>query len=480
MTNQQVSQDYLKDITGKLAFPNFDELIKNEGLLGLLPENIAKYAKKVKELEDDGVHQYLCNIGKAPNNCKVAKAIADREKERYVGYVQWDDKPIKLLYSVNGHLEERDIVRKQKVKPIPLSETRKGIGKKERGSNLGRTVVGQGLRVRPAGTFLKRSVDEDRKGDNRQLFEDAVNGKGNLSIGDRAVLFNADGSITTGANNIRDKAVGIERSSNIPSESANSGAIPKKIKNATPYKTSQHPNKSRLAKTNDLAGGVAALGGIAAVMGVVALLLPQHFVTSAITFLTSITTFFTNVNNAVNTYLTVVDALLGIFGIKNSGKAMKGFITQIVDNALGKENVQAVKSAFASGINTIAVTTKLLEKTQSMANNTDNKVDEFALKLGAVNNAMGSAGLIPVELMATSKSIDMLVEKRTADNEDLKDNLTELTKEIKTKEQTKEDIKTEEKASVEAQTKKDKDLKDILGLLDNVKVDTSAIKVGDL
>ena len=481
MSNNQAAKHYLNDINGDLPFPDFEELIKDEGLLGILPENIQKYSDKIDKDEDDGVHSYLCNIDKAPSSCGVNKAIAARDKNRLVGYVQWNTRsPVKLLYSVDGHIVERDIARKQKVKPIPLAKTRAGLSKTQRSNNLGRTVTGQGLTNKPAGTFLTRSIDVNRKGDSRQLFRDAVEGKGNLSIGDRAVLFNQDGSITTGANNIRDNAVANERSANIATESINHGSIPEKVKPATPYKTSNHPNKARLAKTNDLAGGVAALGGIAAMIGIISLLLPQHFITSAITFLTSITTFFTNVNNAVNTYLTVVDALLGIFGIKGSGKAVKGFITKIVDNALGKENVQAIKNAFSQGINSIAVTTKLLEKTQAIANNTDNKIDEVALKLGAVNNAMGEAGLIPPELMATSASIDTLVEKRTKNNEDLADNLTALTAEIKDKEETNKELKDEKETRDKATVKKAKDLDDVKGLLDGVKTDASKIDISTL
>lgn len=483
MTKQQVSPDYLKDITGNLELPNFDELIKTEGLLGLVPENISKYLDKIDKAEDDAVHQYLCNIDKAPNNCAVAAGITNRDEGKVIGFVSWGvDKPMKLLYLVNGRIlidegiSDSLFIRKQKVKPIALADIRKGIGKKERGSNLGRTVVGQGLNLSANGTYFTRSIKQDRKGDKSKLFKDAVNGVGNLSIGDRAVLFNQDGSITTGANNIRDNAIAIERSSNIPSESVSNGSIPRRIKPATPYKTSRHPNKSRLAKTNDVAGGVAALGGIAAMVGVIALLLPQHFVTSAITFLTSITTFFTNVNNAVNTYLTVVDALLSIFGIKGSGAAVKGFVTQIVDNALGgKENVQQVKNAFASGINTIAVTTKLLEKTQSMANNTDDLVDEVAIRLGAVNNAMGAAGLIPPELMSTSKGIEDLVAIRSVGDEAFTENLTALTSEISTNDESEKLAIDEQKTRERLRAKIDKDLGDVLKLVDAV--GTNAIKI---
>lgn len=471
MTNTaNVSKSYLADITGKLDYPDIDKLVEEVGLKNLLPESVSNYVDELSDYEDKAVHSYLCNIDKSPTGCGTAKLIAAREKGRFVGWVQWDLKaPKRLLYSGNGTLYD-----------LPLPPNRKQAGKGLKGNNLRASVIGQGITNKPKGTHYQRSVKPDRKGDDKQLFRDAVEGKGKLSIGDRAVLFNADGSVTTGVNNIRDKAVANERSSNIPSESANTGSIPAKVQKAKPYKTSNHPNKSRIAKTNDLAGGIAALGGIAGLTAIVALLMPMHFITSAITFLTSITTFFTNVNNAANTYLTVVDALLGIFKVKTSSKALKVFIQNIADNALGKENVQEIKNAFGKGINSIAVTTKLLEKTQSLVAGTNNKVDEVAVRLGTLNNSMGEAGLIPAELMATSTAVDELVEKRTKDNEDLAENITQLTSEIKDKTESTKLLKEEQDARDVIKKKQTKDLDDLKGLLDVAKTDVSKIDVNKL
>jgi hypothetical protein len=471
MTNTaNVAKHYLADVTGSLDYPDLDKLVKEVGLKNLLPESVSKYVDELSDYEDKAIHSYLCNIDKSPTSCGVAKLIAKREAGRFVGWVQWDLKaPKRLLYSSNGTLYD-----------LPLPPNRQQAGKGLKGDNLRASVIGQGARNKPKGTHYQRSVKPDRKGDDKQLFKDAVEGKGNLSIGDRAVLFNADGSVTTGVNNIRDNAVANERSSNIPSESANTGSIPAKVQKAKPYKTSNHPNKSRIAKTNDLAGGIAALGGISALVGIISLLLPMHFITSAITFLTSITTFFTNVNNAANTYLTVVDALLGLFKIKNSTKALKVFIQEIADNALGKENVQEVKNAFGKGINTIAVTTKLLEKTQSLVSGTNNKVDELTIRLAGLNNSMGEVGLIPPELMATSTAVDELVEKRTKDNEDLGENITQLTSEIKDKTESTKLLKDEQEARDVIKKKQAKDLDDVKGLLDVAKTDVSKIDVSKL
>lgn len=474
---------FLKDITGEQPLPSLDELLKSVGLKDLTPPSVGKYIDDVAKLEEDGVHQYLCNIGKAPQgeNCNVSKAIAAREKDRYVGWVQWDtSKPKRLLYIENGRLVERaEIVRKQRVKPLNLRPSRfNKYGRELRSNNLAGTVTGQGLNNKPTGTFLKRSVKTDRK--SQDNFIEAVNGKDGTSIGSRAVLFNQDGSITTGADNIRNTAIGRERSGNIPTETISNGSIPKKIKSATAYKTSDHPNKSKIAGTNDFAGGIAAIGGVAALAGVLALLMPLHFVTSAITFLTAITTFFTNVNNATDTFLKVSDSLLGIFGIKKSGDKFKLFIAQIVDNALGKKNVQAVKDAFASGINSLAVTTKLLEKVRSMKSGTDDKVDQLALSLGVLNNSMGTAGLIPPELMPTSKAIDELVASRTKDDEALKDGITLLTSELKDNKEAEKSLKAEQELRDKIKAKTYKDIEDVSNLVSTAKINIDDIDLNKL
>lgn len=468
MTNySQTAKNYLADITGTKPLPDLEKLIKSEGLFALVPENVKAYFEEVSKAEKKGVDEYLCLIDKLPtNSCDVNKAISDREKGRNTGYMEWGvGSQLERTYFVEGGGEGNS---KQPNKPITLPKNRTGINKSKKnvGNKLRESVVGQGARIKPEGAFYSKSITTRPDKDSRALFAKAVRGEGRLGIGDRAILFNTDGSVVLGTNAIRDRAVALERSSNIPSEVINNGQIPEIVKKVK-YNAKNHPNVKRSARVGDPIGGIAALGGITALVSVIALLLPMHFITSAITFLTSITTFFTNVNNAVNTYLIVVDSLLEIFGIKGSSKAVKGFVAEIVDNALGgKENVQQVKNAFASGINSISVTTKLLENTQAIAARADDKVDGLALRLGGINNAMGEAGLIPLELQASSKAIDQLVDTRTKGDEELADNLTLLTGEIKDRPETTKELKTEQELRDKTQAKINKDLKDVTDLLD--------------
>jgi hypothetical protein len=469
---------YLQDITGRAELPDLNKLLESQGLLGLLPDSVKEYAEELATADEKGVHSYLCHIDKLPKNqdCDTSKALAAREKNRYVGVVQFSNEPPYQLYVINGLLEK---VPSNK-KAIAITGDRFKTTRKARTSNMGSAVIGQGKKAnKPVGTLYLRGVNDDRKRDTTN-FEKAVEGEKGQSIGTRAVLFNHDGSVTLGANNIRDNAVAIERSADIASENVSNGSIPKKRVRARDYSTKFHPNKKKIAGTDDVAAGIAALGGVTAMTAIVAMLTPMHFITSAITFLTSITTMFTNVNNVVNTFLTISDALLGLLGIKNSSKGLKTFLGEMVDNAFGKERVQNAKNLFAKCINSTAVATKLLEKVQSMRQGTNNKVDELALQLGTVNNSLGAAGLIPPELMQTSGAIDEFVGKRDTEGNELKENIDLLTGEILDKDEATQRLLDEQKVRDKRKAVTEKDTADVKALVDASKTELGDFKLDDL
>ncbi len=481
-----VSPDYLSDVTGKSKLIDFAELIASEGLLGLLPAPVAKFAEAALAAEDQGVHEYLCHLDKAANagesnacgSSKQASAL-EANQQAYTNAYGWieftsktGEKSAYDYYAKSG--EWRQANNKRSTKPIAIPSGRKRAGTKL-GHSKHHTYTSKRGSIKPKGTHYTQRVDENRKSYAVSEFERSVNGKDGKTIGQRAILFNADGSVTRGANAIRDQQVANELAAKIPSKTPNTSAVPAKIKAAKPEQTKFHKNKTPIGHTNDLAGGIAAVGGITAMIAIVACLLPMHFVTSAITFLTSITTFFTNVNNAVNTYLTVTEALLGMFGFKGATKGIKSFMAKIVDNAFGKENAQAVKNAFASGINSVSTTTKLLEKMQSIRQRTDNKVDGLAIQLGTVNNALKDAGLVSPDspYFAASQNIDEFVKAREVDDPSIGESLTELTKEIKDPEEAKKLLAEEAKTQAQRQAKTDKKINDVakLGAGLNINVD---------
>jgi hypothetical protein len=470
-----VSPDYLSDVTGTSGLLDFAALVKGEGLLGLLPAPVAAYAQEVLAAEEKGVHEYLCHLDRAAdvgekNACGAAKQASElaAREQKYINAYGWIEFTSaageKNAYDYNardGRWRRSD--KKRDAAPIAIPNGRKRLGEKL-GHSKHHTYKSDRGGLKPKGTFYQRRVVEDRRSYAVSEFERSVNGVEGKTIGQRAVLFNADGSVTRGANAIRDQQVANELAASIPSKSPNTSQIPATIKTAKPEKTRSHKNKAPIGQTNDLAGGVAAVGGITAMVAIVACLLPMHFVTSAITFLTSITTFFTNVNNTVNTYLAITEALLGIFGFKNATKGIKGFITKIVDNAFGgPKNAQAVKAAFASGVNSVSTTTKLLERMQSIRQGTDNKVDGLAIQLGTVNNSLKDAGLVSPDspYFAASGNIDEFVKSREQNDPTIGEALNTLTAEIKDPETARKALAEEASYQREKQAKADKKINDL-------------------
>jgi hypothetical protein len=474
----RVDPSYFADITGKKEIINYEDLIKENGLASLIPDNAQKYLKQIDEDEERGIHNYLCNLDKAEEagqkqQCKAGKYKSDNDKlirnDPSYGWIEFDDGRLFLFGDLKGQ--------------IKLPPTRVRIANGLTGDRLNKYLTNQVKeleRKRQKRTYYSKSIKIDRDKQsklNRQNHIDAVNGVKGKSIGQRAILFNEDGTVLRGANAIRDRAIGLEMSSQIPSERINDGKPIDNIKKGKERRTSKHPNRKGLGETNDIFGGLAALGGVAGLMAIMAFLVPMHLLTSAIAFLTSITTFFTNVRNVVTTYLSITDGIMALFGYKGSGDKIKKFAESMLDNVFGKERVDEAKTLFAKGLNSIAVGTKLLERIQMGRNMTLNRVDEVAYSLGSVNNILKDSGVIPEDspYMQQSKAIEEFVEKRSQDDPELKENINFITGEMKTREQSEALIKEEEAYNERNRKFVDKQINDSFSLIDKTKTNAEAV-----
>jgi hypothetical protein len=469
-----VAQKYLSDITGKKPAISLDDVVKESGIKSLLPETVQTYLEEIEQETEDALHKYQCQLDHAGNTaadgkCKSGKYLS-QERKRYAadlitGYITFDDGKTVYFYG-DGRSQ------------VKLPEKR---GNKKHDRGLANVLVNRTPKPVRKTTFTTHKVSDDRRKDlNDKAFKGAVEGGEGKSIGQRGLFFDEHGRPIKGTNNIRDRDEAIALSSRLPTEKVNDGRIPDRIKAGSDRSTTRHSgNKHGIGDTSDVLGGVAALGGITAIVGIIACLAPLHFVTSAITFLTSITTMFTNVNNAANAVFTVADGVFAIFNKKDATKPIKTLIQNAIDNSFGKENVQEAKNRFGSLINSIAVSTKLLEKIRQGRASTDNKVDEVAFSLGVVNNSLKDSGLIPEgsPYMRESQAIDEFVDTRAKieGNEGLKENITSLTEELKTNEESDKAILNEAIAAQKVRDKQSKDINDVKTLLDNTKTNVDAI-----
>ncbi len=487
-TQQQIPTEfpdtYLGDITGTLPLEGIGDYLEKNGILEALPEFVREKYRAGEKDQENGVHQYLCNLDKEAiagqkNACATGKALGkysndvSAHNQKYI--LEFEVLP-KFLFT---HESKRHGVK------IPKPAGR--VGKKLTGVDGRFRRVRAGDQDRP-GRYNYAKVDPG-KTDPKEIdrFNDAVNGGDGRSIGQRALYYDSDGTVLRGTAAIERKTKANQLSANTATLNQTTGTSAGAKPTAAPgLKADAHPNKKTAGQTTDKGSPVAGM----AVLGLLALgmaaLMPMHFVTSAISFINSVVTFLTTTRSAIGTYLGIADGILGVFGLKNSTGGLKSIINGVLDNAFGKDNITYAKAVFASTLNGVATTGKLMEKIQSARAGTDNKIDELALGLGTVNNGLKDSGLLPADspYMQQSKAIDQFVDDRTTGNGEegigLKDNISHLVGELKTHEEVNNDLKQEKEVEEKKAKKIAKQTNDTFRLIDSTKTNVESIQRKDL
>jgi hypothetical protein len=470
------SPDYLADITGTSPDLGLGDYLEQTGLLKAMPGYVQDRYQEAKDAQAEGVHQYLCNVDKEAtrgraNNCSQSKA--------------WGSYGQDIAKANGSYILEFEIVGKFPFRhgagkyAVSIAKPRQRAGK-----GLG-GVDGRFQRVKPRQQrqrYFHAKIDTKppaTDADEVSQFEAAVTGEDGKTIGQRALYYDHNGQVQRGTAAIgrEGKAAGLSASTATLNQTTGSAA------GATPtpapgLAVAKHPNKKRAGETTDSGGGIAGLAAVGLIAAAMAALLPMHFVTSAITFLNSMVTFFTTTRNAIATYLSMIDALLGLFGMRGATDGFKGLINGLLDNAFGKENIAYAKAAFASTLNSVATGVKLAEKIQQARAGTDNKIDDLAVGLGTVNEGLKEAGVIPPDspFMKASSNVDQFVKDRTSgeDGEALKDNIYSLTSELKTHEQTDKELAEEEERRQKERKKIDKQIDDAARLGSGLKTNFEA------
>jgi hypothetical protein len=482
LVDRLVSPDYLADITGTSPDLGLGEYLEKTGVMAAMPGFVQDRYKEAKEAQDEGVHQYLCNLDKEAasgkkNNCGQSKAwnAYSQEVARVNGSYILDFRIVGQMPLVH----ERAINIKGRPHSLAIPKPRQRPGTK--GIN---GVDGRFSRQRHTtnrSKYLIAKVDTTNPDEKIEVerFTDAVEGGKGRTIGQRALYYDHNGKVQrgTGAIGREGREVGLSASTATLNQTTGDslGATPTA---AAPLKVAQHPNKKRAGETTDNGspiGGLAVIGLISVAM---AALLPMHFVTSAITFLNSVVTFMTNTRNAIATYTSMIDALLGLFGMRGATQGFRDLIGGILDNAFGKENIAYAKATFASTLNSVATGVKLAEKIEQARRRTDNKVDDLAIGLGTVNEGLKDAGVIPPDspFMRASSNVDQFVAARTEgeEGEATKDNIYKLTAELKTHEEVDKELAEEESRRQKERKKTDKQIDDAGRLAEGLKTSFDA------
>lgn len=299
------------------------------------------------------------------------------------------------------------------------------------------------------------------------------------TLGNKAILFDANGKVILTANGIAREGRAVDESAKLATTLPPRTQSAKKIKGKNIVKkeiiniTKLIDQVKSTGRINSIAALFAAVTGMVAVLSVLALLVPLSFLTVALNWLQTVTTMLTNIKDVATTYLSVTDAGLSLFGYPKTTDKLKKFANNIAYGIFGKENYEQAKAAFAKGILNLTSLTKMLERVEAGRRGTDSKIDGVAYSLGVANNALKEGGVIPPDSPWSeySEKVDKFVDAqaKVSTDPDLKENIQKLTTEIKTSEEIDQEIKAEADAKEKIRVQKQKEIDNLRSLGEGVK-----------
>ena len=310
--------------------------------------------------------------------------------------------------------------QEKKLEPIvlPNPAMRRPYGKKKEQTQLPKTRssgASQGnksrppsLKTMPVNQLLAPAVNEnyhaidtvlpsqykDKSKRNMSKFMQAQAGNRGTSIGDRAVVFTANGTPMYGDSyldkNSQENFAANQATSNLPLTQ-----IPKKVKvNSTMSAEGlQSQPRANVSPKSDTTGNLLVLGGIAAAITAV-LFFFQHILifVQMILQVSSVTSTITNI---AGSFVAILNNMGSFFGL---GEGLIDPISKTFDsmlnNSMGKEKVDYMKLQFAKISSGFVAGQNILNKVSGITNTVGAVTEKNANNTSIIGNAMKAMGMI--------------------------------------------------------------------------------------
>jgi hypothetical protein len=278
------------------------------------------------------------------------------------------------------------------------------------------------------------SVDKSKR--NLDKFTQAHSGQRGTSIGDRAVVFSANGTPHYGDSyldrNMTENLAANQATANTPT-----GKIPSRVEVVRPISAApfQQQPRANITPKSDSVANMLVLGGIAAAVTAV-LFFFQHVLmfVQFIMQVSSSTSTITNIASSFTAILNNVGALIGLG--EGVLEPLEKTFDSILNNTFGKEKVDYVKYQFAK-ISSAFVAAQNLANKVSGLDNTIGKVTEKAANNSAIiGNALKAMQMIGgnIPWMAEDNKVNSGIGKLGAKLESvsgLASSLSDMTQEVK-------------------------------------------------
>jgi hypothetical protein len=300
---------------------------------------------------------------------------------------------------------------------------------------------------------IETSLNTAKAQRNMQQFIKAQSGERGTSIGDRAIVFSANGTPHYGDSYL-DKNVSENLSANQATSNIPLSQIPSKIEKGKPISTNplQQQPRANVAPKSDSVGNMLLLGGIAAAVTAV-LFLFQHILifVELILQISSVTSTITNI---AGSFVAILNNLGSLFGLGEGVlDPLSTTMDSILNNTFGRQKVDYVKYQFAKISSAFVAGSNIINQVAGMKNSIGKVTEDNANNTSKIGNAMKSMGILKIsenwmnEKNKVSVGIDSLAGKLenisglagslttiTSDIKTAKDSLADLDKEYAAKE----------------------------------------------
>jgi hypothetical protein len=243
-------------------------------------------------------------------------------------------------------------------------------------------------------TPVKPSNQVEKAKANYEGFMLAQAGKRGTSIGDRAIVFSANGTPHYGDSYL-DKSLQDNLSANQATATPAVTAIPKSIKATKPIDADKlnRAKAGQIHPKSDTMGNILALGVVAA--AVTAVMFAIQYVLGLVAFIMQIQTLTSTVTNLSASFLAIFNNVIALFGLgKDVAKPMQETFDGIFNNAFGKGNVDYVKLQFAKINTTFTAGVNILQKVGTASDSLGNAIQESGNNTSRIGNALKGAGII--------------------------------------------------------------------------------------
>jgi hypothetical protein len=302
--------------------------------------------------------------------------------------------------------------------------------------NLNQSVIsGIGNRphfVQPVET--DNSVDKAKR--NLDKFTQAHSGQRGSSIGDRAVVFSANGTPHYGDSyldrNIRENLAANQATANVPT-----GKIPSRVEVVRPISAApfQQQPRANITPKSDTVANMAVLGGIAA--AVTAVLFFFQYVLMFVQFIMGVSSTTSTITNIASSFTAILNNIGSLVGLGEGVlEPLEKTFDSILNNTFGKDKVDYVKYQFAKISSAFVAAQNLANKVSGLDNTIGKVTEKSANNSAIIGNALKAMQMIGgnIPWMAEDNKVNSKSGKLGAKLESvsgLASSLSEVTQEVK-------------------------------------------------